>query len=113
MALRVPDPPPRPRGIFCNRTLNLRAIKAIGYDMDYTLIHYYVDVWEGRAYEHARLRLASQGWPVDELRFDPSLVSRALIIDRHLGHVVKADRFGYMKAAMHGTRMLGFPEVRE
>ncbi len=24
--------------IFCNRTLNLRSIKAIGFDMDYTLL---------------------------------------------------------------------------
>ena len=28
------------RGIFCNRTLNLNAIRAIGYDLDYTLVHY-------------------------------------------------------------------------
>lgn len=109
----LPDPLPRARGVFCNRTLNLRAIKAIGYDMDYTLIHYHVDVWEGRAYEHARGRLAQLGWPVGDLAFDPALVSRALIIDRQLGNVVKADRFGYVKAAMHGTRMLEFPELRE
>lgn len=32
------------RGIFCSRTLNLRSISAIGYDMDYTLIHYNVAV---------------------------------------------------------------------
>ena len=38
-------PPPPERQIFCNRTLNLRAIEAIGYDMDYTLIHYDVDEW--------------------------------------------------------------------
>ena len=33
-----------PRGIFCSRTLNLRSISAIGYDMDYTLMHYNVMV---------------------------------------------------------------------
>ena len=43
MSLVFPPPPDRTRQIFCNRTLNLRAIKAIGYDMDYTLIHYRVD----------------------------------------------------------------------
>jgi len=113
MPLRFPESIGRARGVFCNRTLNLRAIKAIGYDMDYTLIHYHVDVWEGRAYEHARERLAAHGWAVGHLRFDPGLVSRALIIDRHLGHVVKADRFGNVRAAMHGTRMIDFPELRE
>ena len=39
-------PPPVDRQIYCNRTLNLRSIRAIGYDMDYTLIHYRVDEWE-------------------------------------------------------------------
>lgn len=32
------------RGIFCSRTLSLRSITTIGYDMDYTLIHYNVNV---------------------------------------------------------------------
>ncbi|PSQ93867.1 MAG: HAD family hydrolase, partial [Bacteroidetes bacterium SW_7_64_58] len=39
------------RGLFCNRTLNLRRIQAIGYDMDYTLIHYHMREWEQRAYD--------------------------------------------------------------
>ena len=29
-----------PQAVFCSRTLNFRAIQAIGYDLDYTLIHY-------------------------------------------------------------------------
>ena len=61
----IPAPPER--GIFCNRTLNLRSIKAIGYDMDYTLIHYRDEEWERRAYEHTRERLAARGWPVEQL----------------------------------------------
>ena len=32
-----PHPPPAPeRRVYCNRTLNLRSIKAIGFDLDYT-----------------------------------------------------------------------------
>ncbi len=54
---------PRDRAIYCNRTLNLRAIGAIGYDMDYTLVHYHVAAWERRAYEHVRARLVARGWP--------------------------------------------------
>ncbi len=113
MSLAFAPAPPRTRQVFCNRTLNLRAIKAIGYDMDYTLIHYHVHVWEKRAYEHVRERLAEAGWPVAELVFDPTAVSRALVIDKELGNVVKSDRFGYVKAAAHGTRMLEFHELRE
>ena len=57
------------RGIFCNRTLNLRSIQAIGYDMDYTLIHYNVEEWERRSYAYLKEKLALQGWPVDRLEF--------------------------------------------
>ena len=56
-----------PRGIFCNRTLNLRRIQAIGYDMDYTLIHYRMRAWEQRAYTSLKNRLAAEGWPVEPL----------------------------------------------
>lgn len=109
------SPPPadsRARGVFCNRTLNLRSMAAIGYDMDYTLVHYHVKVWEQRAYEGTRDRLAEAGWPVGDLRFEPEGVIRGLILDLELGNIVKADRFGYVKRAMHGTRMLQFDEQR-
>ncbi len=104
--------PPRAREVFCNRTLNLRAIRAIGYDMDYTLVHYHVETWERRAYEFVRQRLVDVRWPVAALQFDPSLVARGLIIDTELGNVVKANRFGYVKRAFHGTRPLDFDEQR-
>jgi HAD superfamily 5'-nucleotidase-like hydrolase len=105
-------PPPRERGIYCNRTLNLRSIRAIGYDMDYTLIHYRVDAWERRAYEHLRQRLAGEGWPVGELAFDPELVIRGLILDIELGNLLKVNRFGYVKRAFHGTQPMEFEEQR-
>src|SRR6188508_2390536 len=101
------------RGVYCNRTLNLRAIRAVGYDMDYTLIHYRAEEWELRVYEYARQRLKEQGWPVEELRFDPDLVIRGLIIDTELGNIVKANRFGYVKRAFHGTQPLSFDLQRK
>lgn len=102
-----------PRGIFCSRTLNLRSISAIGYDMDYTLMHYNVMAWEGRAYDYCMENLRHVGFPVDGLAFDPDLVIRGLVIDKEKGNLVKADRFGYIKRAMHGTRMLSTREVSE
>lgn len=104
--------PPRARGIFCNRTLNLRAIRAIGYDMDYTLVHYRVDEWERRAYEYLQQKFTDLGWPLASLTFDPSFIVRGLIIDTELGNVLKANRFGYVKRAYHGTRQLDFEEQR-
>ncbi|MDY0000707.1 MAG: HAD-IG family 5'-nucleotidase [Polyangia bacterium] len=110
---KLPKPPPAGRGIFCNRTLNLRSIRAIGYDMDYTLVHYNVLEWERRAYEHLRLKTAALGWPVGDLVFDPELGIRGLVIDTELGNLLKANRFGYVKRAFHGQRPLEFEEQRE
>jgi len=107
-------PLPTPgRGIFCNRTLNLRSVRAIGYDMDYTLVDYRVAAFEQMVYAQARERLAMEGWPVDSLAFDPRMVTRGLVIDTELGNLVKANRFGFVKRAMHGTRMLEFSEQRD
>ena len=109
----VPDAFEHPRGIFCNRTLNLRSIEAIGYDMDYTLVHYHVELWEERAYAYVRQGLAAQGWPVQDLVFDPKLVIQGLVVDTEKGNVVKANRFGYIKRAFHGTRELPYGEMRD
>ncbi len=100
--------PPPERRIYCNRTLNLRAVRAIGYDMDYTLVHYRVAPWERRAYGHLRSKLEAMGMPAGDLEFDPQLVTRGLIIDTELGNLVKANRFGYVMRASHGTSMLDF-----
>jgi 5'-nucleotidase len=103
---------PPGRGIYCNRTLNLRSIEVIGYDMDYTLVHYQVEDWERHAFEHIRLRLAKDGWPVEDTRFDPELVMRGLVIDTELGNLLLTNRFGYVKKALHGTQPMRFDAVR-
>jgi HAD superfamily 5'-nucleotidase-like hydrolase len=108
-----PSSIPHERRIFANRTLNLRSIRAIGYDMDYTLVHYRVQMWEERAYTRLKELLADDGWPVAGLEFEPSSVIRGLIIDSELGNIVKANRFGYVMRAAHGTRMMTFEEQRD
>lgn len=112
----TPIPPSAPippeRRIYCNRTLNLRSIQAVGYDMDYTLIHYHVEEWEERAFAHMKERLVQEGWPIAGLQFEPQMVTRGLIIDTELGNLVKANRFGFVKRAVHGTHALGYEEQR-
>jgi 5'-nucleotidase len=109
-----PDPvrPDPVRQVFANRTLNLRSVAAIGYDMDYTLIHYRTEEWESAAFDYARSMLARQGWPVDDLAFTPDDHLQGLVLDLDLGNLVKATRFGYVIQAHHGTRRLSFDEVR-
>ena len=114
VATVLPRPEPSPgRGIFCNRTLNLRSVRAVGYDMDYTLVDYRVDAFERIVYAQALERLGAEGWPVADLAFDPEMAARGLVIDTELGNLVKANRFGFVKRAMHGTRMLDFTAQRE
>lgn len=106
--------PPPEQGVFANRTLNLRAVPAIGYDMDYTLIHYRVEEWEGEAFGTARdILVKDRGWPVGDLTFDPRRFTLGLLFDLQLGNVVKATRFGYVVRAQHGTAPLGFERQRE
>jgi 5'-nucleotidase len=103
---------PPGRQIYSNRTLNLRTIGAIGYDMDYTLVHYHADVWEQRVYDRLKEMFVEDGWPLEDLEFDPGLVIRGLVIDTELGNIVKANRFGYVMRAAHGTRLMDFDEQR-
>ena len=110
--MTIPQSVPASRRIYANRTLNLRSIRAIGYDMDYTLAHYHVDAWERRAYRYTKDSLAERGWPVSDLEFDPSQIIRGLAIDLALGNLVKSTRFGYVIRASHGTRFLEFDELR-
>ncbi len=104
---------PHTRRIFTNRTLNLRSIGAIGYDMDYTLVQYRVVEWETLAYAYARGRLQHQGWPVEPLVFEPTAMIQGLIVDLERGNLLKTNRFGYVKTAFHGTRPLPFDEQRQ
>jgi len=100
------------RRVWCNRTLNLRSIRAVGYDMDYTLVHYRTKEWERAAFERALGPLERRGWPVKDLAFDPASVIQGLAFDLELGNLVKATRFGYVIRAHHGTRPLSFEEQR-
>eukprot|EP00892_Ulva_mutabilis_P011943 jgi/Ulvmu1/9120/UM005_0215.1 len=101
------------RSVFCNRTLNLRSIRAIGFDMDYTLVEYDVMAWEGKAYEYGLRALADMGVPVDGLTFDPAVAVRGLIVDVEKGNLLKVDRFGLVKRAMHGSKMLAPLDVQK
>lgn len=81
--------------------------------MDYTLVHYNVQAWEGRAFDYTKKNLVEMGYDVADLEFDPSFVNRGLVIDRLTGNILKANRFGYVKAAAHGTTMMDFRKMRK
>ncbi len=100
------------RSVFANRTLNMRSVDLVGYDMDYTLIHYHVDEWERAAFEEASAILCRTGWDLSSLRFHPERFSIGLVFDLELGNLVKATRFGYVVRAQHGNEVLNYETQR-
>lgn len=94
--------------IFCNRSLNMQSIEAVGFDMDYTLAQYTPETFEVLAYEGALKRLVHIGYPkqILEWKYDPSYYLRGLIIDKGRGNILKMDRHKYVKLAYHGFKPL-------
>jgi HAD superfamily 5'-nucleotidase-like hydrolase len=99
--------------IFCNRSLNMKSIKAVGFDMDYTLAIYKPEAFEKLAYEETLKKLIEIGYPVEisTWKFDPDYMIRGLVIDKVKGNILKMDRHRYVKVAYHGFRELE-PEER-
>lgn len=104
---------PESRGVFCNRTLNFRGLRAIGYDLDYTLVDYNAEAFERKVFEFTIESFKREGWNLDDLTFDPLMISRGLVLDIEQGNIVKANRFGFVTKAMHGTKPLEYIEQKE
>jgi HAD superfamily 5'-nucleotidase-like hydrolase len=93
--------------ILCNRGLNMKRIKAIGFDMDYTLAQYIPETFEILAHRGAMAKLVDHmGYPKEILElpdYDPTSYQRGLMIDKVRGNIIKMDRHMYCKIAYHGT----------
>lgn len=96
--------------IFCNRSLNMKSIVAIGFDMDYTLAQYKPETFETLAYNGTIKKLVHDLGYSEELlqwKFDWKYMVRGLVLDKKRGNILKMDRHKYVKIAYHGlTEML-------
>ncbi|KAH7292602.1 hypothetical protein KP509_29G077200 [Ceratopteris richardii] len=91
--------------IFCNRTLNMKSIIAVGFDMDYTLAQYKSETFETMAYHGTVKKLVYDlGYPKELLQwnFDWNYMVRGLVLDKRRGNFLKMDRHKYVKLAYHG-----------
>jgi hypothetical protein len=94
-----------PSDIFCNRELKLSGIRAIGFDMDYTLAQYQQPAFDKLAFDGAMAKLVyNYGYPEEllEVEYDHTLWTRGLIIDTQRGNFLKIDRHKYVRVANHG-----------
>ena len=91
--------------VFCNREMRLGSIRAIGFDMDYTLVQYNEPAFGELAFNGAKEKLVNKyGYPEEalDLTFDFSYWRRGLIIDTNRGNFLKIDRHKYVRLAYHG-----------
>jgi len=101
--------------VFINRTLNMKQIKAIGFDMDHTLIRYFSEAFEGLAFQFIVEKLVDHFQYPESIRgfaFNYDLAIRGLIIDQRTGFLLKLDRFSQIHTSFQGSRRVPFQEQR-
>lgn len=98
-------------GIYVNRTLNMKQISAIGFDMDYTLVRYDSEAFEVMTYKEIKKKLLDvRGYPkvINDLKFQINLAIRGLVIDKPHGNVLKLSTYSKVKQAYHGLSEMDF-----
>lgn len=101
--------------VFVNQTVNLKKIKAIGFDMDYTLVRYQSEPFEQLAYGlFVQKLIALKRYPQEilKLKFDFSQAIRGLVIDKKRGNLLKLNLYGKIKSSSHGTIPHDYKERR-
>lgn len=105
----------KPYRVYVNRNTRLDHIKAIGFDMDYTLAIYQKEVVERAAFEitiDKLIRTHGYSEEIRKLQYDPRGMVRGLVLDRKLGNVLKIDQYGYVCKVFHGRQRLTDEERR-
>jgi len=102
--------------VFVNRTLNMKKIKHVGFDMDHTLVRYNSKAFEALAHAHLLKKLvAERGYPelILKLPFDFNSVIRGLVIDSQKGNLLKVSRHGAIRVSHHGTKRIDYRQQQK
>ncbi len=100
--------------VFALRDLPLGEVKAVGFDMDYTLARYRSPEIDALAFTKSlRFLVREKDYPVWllEAHFDPAFAVRGLILDGDHGNLLKLAADRQVVRAAHGRRMLTTAEV--
>lgn len=101
--------------IYINRVLNLKHIKAIGFDMDYTLVRYNAKAFEKLSHDVVKEKLVkNKNYPKEvlDLKFNYKKALRGLVLDRTNGNIIKVSTHGKIKQAYHGISKMLFNEQK-
>ncbi len=99
--------------IFVNRTLNLKRIGYLGFDMDHTLVRYNSENFEALAHWKMLEKLvADKHYPesILKLKFSYDRAIRGLVIDKSKGNVLKLSRYSAIRVSYHGLHPIDYRE---
>ncbi|MCF7944332.1 MAG: HAD-IG family 5'-nucleotidase [Spirochaetia bacterium] len=99
--------------IFVNRSLNLKKIKLIGFDMDYTLVPYETEAFEELTYTLAKERLIevlSYPKELNQYSFDFNRAIVGLVIDKRNGYLLQLSRYNKVKISYYGLERVPYRE---
>ena len=116
LGMEEEDRLPHARKIFALRNLPFGEVKALGFDMDYTLSHYRSPEIDELAFRHAATMLvAERGYPKEllERHFDPNFAVRGLVLDGVRGNLLKLNQERKVVRAAHGTRQLEREQIED
>jgi len=73
--------------VFVNRSVAMNKIKAIGFDMDYTLAVYKSPQYEELGFKLIIEQVLKMGYPpeIQNYQYDPTFISRGLLFDNQHG----------------------------
>jgi len=111
----VTSPPLPERRIFTNRNIKLSKIKALGFDLDFTLAQYKQAPLDELTMKLTLSDLVGKyGYPESILSvpFVEAFAIRGLVIDTELGNVLKMDKFKYVSLAYHGLQQVSAEDRR-
>jgi HAD superfamily 5'-nucleotidase-like hydrolase len=100
--------------VFALRTLELGDVKAVGFDMDYTLARDRSPEIDALAFKKAvRLMVRERNYPawLLEVDFDPSFAIRGLVLDGVRGNLLKMSRERQVLRATHGTKPMAPADI--
>lgn len=101
--------------VFTNRTLNLKRIKFLGFDMDHTLVRYKSANFEKLAHQSMLKKLVNdRNYPdaILTLEFSFERAIRGLVIDKKNGNVLKLSRHAGIRVSYHGLKPIDYKTQR-
>ena len=102
--------------VYTNRTLNMKKIQAIGFDMDFTLVDY--DSYNFQKDTHSMILknlVKELDYPKEILQmpFDDHKIIRGLVIDNQKGHFLKLSRYRSIRQVFNGETVVHYNSRRK